>query len=127
MVPVLLLLVASLVDFGLMLQQYEVVANAAREGARLGMLPGYSQAAVQARVADYLAAGGLTETPTITMQAESIADGAGGPAMSGIRVTVTYPHSFVIFGPVALLFGGSVAQIELRGVSIMRLPFAAGG
>lgn len=126
-VPVLLLLVAGLIDFGLMLRQYEVLTNAAREGARLALLPDYDQAAVQARVVDYLTAGGLTDAPTVTLQAEALATGTGGPTMSGVRVTVTYPHSFVIFSPVAQLFGRSPAQVDLRGVSVMRLPFAAGG
>lgn len=119
--PLLLLLIAGLVDFGLMLQRYEVVTNAAREGARLWTLPGYSFADVQARVADYVSAGGLTQTPTTTGAPYAIPAGAGNPPLSGIRVTVTYPHTFVFLGPVAALFGGSFGQVTLRAVSTMRL------
>ena len=38
--PLLLLIVLGIFDFGLMFQKYEVVTNAAREGARVGVLPG---------------------------------------------------------------------------------------
>ena len=48
--PLLMLIVLGIMDFGLMFQQYEVLTNAAREGARIAVLPNYSDADVQARV-----------------------------------------------------------------------------
>lgn len=38
--PVLLLVVLGIVDFGFLFQRMEVVTNAAREGARIAVLPG---------------------------------------------------------------------------------------
>ena len=40
-VPLLLVVIAGIVDFGFVFQRYEVITNAAREGARLASLPGY--------------------------------------------------------------------------------------
>ena len=57
--PVLLLIVLGIVDFGFMFQRMEVVTNAAREGARLAVLPGYAKTDVEARVCDYLQSGGV--------------------------------------------------------------------
>ena len=37
--PLLLLVVLGILDFGLLFQQYEVITNAAREGARVAVLP----------------------------------------------------------------------------------------
>ena len=37
--PLLLLIVLGIVEFGFMFQRYEVITNAAREGARMGVLP----------------------------------------------------------------------------------------
>src|SRR5688572_16886512 len=48
--PLMLLLLLGTVDFGLLFQRYHVVTNAAREGARVAVLPGYASADVQARV-----------------------------------------------------------------------------
>ena len=52
--PLMLVLVTGVFDFGLAFQQYEVVTNAAREGARLGSLgAGYLETDIQARVDAY--------------------------------------------------------------------------
>jgi Flp pilus assembly protein TadG len=39
--PLMLVLIGGIVDFARLFQSYEVVTNAAREGARLAALPGY--------------------------------------------------------------------------------------
>ena len=65
--PLLLLVMFGIMDFGLLFQRYEAVTNAAREGARIAVLPGYAQADVEARVNQYLAAAGLKSTPTIRL------------------------------------------------------------
>ena len=44
--PLLLLVMVGIMDFGLLFQRYETVTNAAREGARIAVLPGYAQADV---------------------------------------------------------------------------------
>ena len=69
MFPTLLLVMLGIIDFGFLFQRYEVVTNAAREGARVAILPGYADADVQARVNQYLTAGGLTGTATVTVGA----------------------------------------------------------
>ena len=64
--PLLMLVVLGIIEFGFVFQQYEVVTNAAREGARIASLSTYgSTAAVRrqnamARVNQYLVAGGLS-------------------------------------------------------------------
>ena len=58
MFPMLLLVMLGIMDFGFMFQRYEVLTAAAREGARVAILPGYSDADVTARVNAYLTAGG---------------------------------------------------------------------
>ncbi len=41
--PLLLLVVLGIAEFGFIFQRYEVITNAAREGARLAVLPGYTE------------------------------------------------------------------------------------
>ena len=55
--PIMLLVFGGIVDFGLLLQRQQVVTNAAREGARLAVLPGYTSADVQARVTQFVREG----------------------------------------------------------------------
>src|SRR5882672_6276307 len=59
--PLLLLVVLGIVDFGFLFQQYEVVTNAAREGARIAVLQDYTPDDASARAKAYLTAAGLTD------------------------------------------------------------------
>ena len=116
--PLLLLLIAGIVDFGMMFRTYEAVTNAAREGARVGVLPGYDVPDVQARVDAYLAASGLTGARTTTVTDVPVATGAG--TFTARSVDLTYTYSFAVLGMAAPLFGGSFGSITLNAVSVMR-------
>jgi Flp pilus assembly protein TadG len=121
--PILILLLAGIFDFGMMFRTYEAVTNAAREGARVGVLPGYAVADVQTRVNDYLAVSGLTGTRVINVTSVPQATGAG--TFTARRVEINYTYTFTILGPVGSAFGGSFGTIPLRAVSVMRTEAAA--
>ena len=63
--PILMLIIGGVVDFAIMFQRYEVVTNAAREGARVAVLPDFATADIQSRVTSYLAASGLTDVAAV--------------------------------------------------------------
>ena len=137
--PLLLVIVLGIFDFGFMFQRYEVVTNAAREGARVGVLPGYRVDDAQARAIAYLSAGGLGGTSTVNVAdcdsgalvngkrcsfAEKTTATFGSPAktVGVIKVTVSYDHEFTFVGPLMSLFGGgNLASVRMKSVSIMRL------
>jgi Flp pilus assembly protein TadG len=120
--PLLLLVTAGVVDLGILFQHYEVVTNAAREGARVGVLQGYTATDVQNRARNYLAASGLTAaTPAPQVTYSTVPIAPGGPSISVVRVVVQYPHQFVFLGPAARLVGGSsLANITLAASATMR-------
>jgi Flp pilus assembly protein TadG len=125
--PLLLLVFAAIIDFGFLFQRYEAVTNAAREGARLGVLPGYQPSDVQGRVTNYLAASGLTggPAPAVAYSVETLPSGA---TITVVTVTVTYPANLSYLGPIAALVGGTqMSSINLRAVSVMRTETAMGG
>jgi Flp pilus assembly protein TadG len=120
--PLLLFVFMGIVDFGLMFQRFEVVTNAAREGARIAVLPGYATADVTSRIDDYLTTAGVATTgsnPTVSVTNVPIAAGAG-PALQGKRVQVTYTSTYLFIGPLAVWFGGSFTAANLSAVAIMR-------
>jgi Flp pilus assembly protein TadG len=125
--PILLLVTCGIIDLGIMFQRYEVVTNAAREGARVGLLQDFTAADVKNRVNSYLAASGLTTTgppPTVTYTTVPLSP--GGPSISVVKVAVQYPHQFVFLGPAAALVGGSsLGTITLASSSTMRREGAA--
>lgn len=132
--PVLLVLVAGIVDFGFLFQRYEVITNAAREGARLASLaPSYTDTAVRTRVREYIQTG-LNLT---TAQLDAAVDPATGvlvtpqtittvtPNISTRRVVVTYQHTFVMLGPVMRLINAAWGNgLTLTSTSEMRLEAA---
>jgi Flp pilus assembly protein TadG len=125
--PILLLVTAGIVDMGILFQHYEVVTNAAREGARVGVLADFTVAQVQNRARDYLMASGLTgAAPAPQVTYTTVPIGPGGPSISVVRVKVQYPHQFLFLGPAARLVGGSsLANITLAASATMRREGAA--
>mgnify|MGYP003576484140 FL=1 len=125
--PILLFIFAGIIDFGFMFQRYEVLTNAAREGARMGTLPGYSQTDIQNRVESYLTSSGLTAPhppPIVSFGTAAVGTGI----IDVVTVTVLYHSEFTNIGPLAGLVGGSGwTSITLRGTSTMRLETPATG
>ena len=128
--PILLLICAAIMDFGFLFQRYEVVTNAAREGARLASLADtYSDTDIQNRVNDYLTSSGLTAAPTAPVIVRSAMNVGGvGPVVDIVSVTVFYPSQFTFIGSLAGLVGGTGwTSITLRATSVMRTESSASG
>ncbi len=102
--PLLLLISVSIFEFGRAFEVWQVLTNAAREGARVAVLPGISDAMVTARVQQYANSGVLDAgvTPTVTIQRNSTISYGSGTA-SGSKVTVTYPFKFIVLQSVVRL------------------------
>jgi len=102
--PVLLFVAVGIIEFGRAYQTWQVVTNAAREGARVAVLPGTADASVTTRVQDYLEAGQLTGASEATVainRNNAISLGAGTASASS--VVVSYPFEFMVLQPVANL------------------------
>src|SRR5262249_9359708 len=126
--PVLIVVLISIAEFGLVLQAYQVVSNAAREGARMGTLacePGsstcYSSGDIASRVSAFVAAGLPTAaTPSTTASCVSVDPGASGPSFIGEQVQVTYTYQFKFLGPIGRMIGGNFTSLPMSFVSTMR-------
>jgi hypothetical protein len=104
--PILLLLVFGLIEFGTAWRDYQVITNAAREGARRAVMANAglvdsSEAAVLQIINDVMTAGGLDfDSASVTFSC----DGAAGSLCTGMRgapeeVQIDYPHEFMFLGP----------------------------
>ena len=127
--PILLFVLAGILDMGFLFKDYQILTNAAREGARLAALPGFTSTQVTTRVNGYVAAGGIQGTPTTVIDNISIVtDSATGRSINAVRVTVEVAHSYLILGPIAQLVSGatSPAPVTLRAAATMRVEAAAG-
>lgn len=110
--PLLLLVVVGIIDFGFLFQRFEVLTNATREGARMAVLPNYTQDDIRLRVCAYLDSGGVPNTgcasnPTVTVFSETIAMPAPLAPIQVRRVQTQYTHNFMFIGPIVSLMGGT--------------------
>jgi Flp pilus assembly protein TadG len=101
--PLLMLISVGIIEFGRAFQTWQIVTNAAREGARVAVLPGYSDSMVTSRVQQYIQVGVLgPATPTVAIQRNvSVSYGTG--TATGSKVTVSYPYKFMVLNGVAKL------------------------
>ena len=134
--PLLLFIVMAILDFGLMFEQYEVISNAAREGARLAMLPNYTITACPTcgtqRASSYvnaaLIAGSAAGAPSATIAPQDITFTVGGVSTTvcGVNVQVGYTHEYLFLSGIGTYFGSSFGTKRLTASATMRLEGAAG-
>jgi Flp pilus assembly protein TadG len=124
--PLVLLVSVGIFEFGRAYHTWQVITNAAREGARVAILPGTTTTDVQTRVHDYLQAGQIdikTWSPTWVVQTPTTVSIGLGTAPA-TQVTVNYPFSFIVLNPVARLVvknstvGG--AALTMSAIAVMR-------
>lgn len=127
--PLLLLVVLGILDFGLLFWRFESVTNAAREGARIAVLAGYGQTDVENRVKQFLDDAGLDEDAAdIEVEAPVGVDvgGGAGPCITMTGVTVSYPHDYFLVGGIMTYFGSpNLTPRALVARSMMRYEGAA--
>jgi len=128
--PILLLVCVGIFEFGRAYETVQVMTNAAREGARVAILPDYADASVSARVKTYLKNGGLpaavvdSAATKVLITATTIPVNATGTVTAAAsRIVVEYPFEFMVLQPVAqLVVNGSLAgqPFTMRMTTIMR-------
>ena len=116
--PILLMLVFAIAEFGVLFGRWQTLCNAAREGARTAIVfrspcdSATVEAEVKQRVKDYASPLGMTIT-----DADISVTGLCGPSTSSTTVSVTKPYVFDVLPNIA----GSVSpSIDLVGNSVMR-------
>lgn len=126
--PLVLVLVFGMVDFGLLIYDDQVVTNAAREGARMGVvfapnagvIPGVArptQAEIKQRVLDYCGNYLITFGSHVLASSDVTVVGAQGASGTELSVTLVYPHEFLVISSLVPGLG----DITLRSTSRMRI------
>jgi len=125
--PLVLFVLAGIIDMGFLFNNYEVVTNAAREGARVGALPGWIDDDVKARVRTYVVGAGLKGDAVRTLVEPDVLD-VGGHHVQSVKVVVSYDYNYLIVGALAGLFQGKTlgSGVTLTASATMRKELAAG-
>lgn len=102
--PIVLLVSVTIFEFGRAYQVFQIMTNAAREGARVAVLPTTSDADVRARVQAYLAAGAIANYSKAVINIDHTQTiSIGGGTAPATQVSVNYPFNFMVLNPVAKL------------------------
>lgn len=120
--PILLLLVLGIFEFGILLYNQAVITNACREGARAGIVKdGPYGSAVQASKIKEIVTNDCSRlippaTPDVTFSPNSSAPCSSGFG-TDLTVTVTYHHNYLAL---PTFVGSLVGGTDLTAVSVMR-------
>lgn len=117
--PVFFLLILGMVEIGRAVMVQQIITNASREGARLAVLPGETNANVISRVDDILMDSGVSGANTEILgesdSALNIQDVAYGDVVK-VRVTVPFSKVSWLPGPDKYMAGKSLSAITvMRG------------
>lgn len=106
--PLLFLLVFGMIEYGRMVMVQQILTNASREGARMGVLDGTTTADVTNSVNSYLSNASIQNaTVTVTPNPPSSA-GFGEP----VTVTVSVPFNQVSWLPAPLFLNGTTLSSQ---------------
>jgi Flp pilus assembly protein TadG len=121
-VPIILLISVGIFEFGRAYQTWQVLTNAAREGARMAVLEGTTDADVRSRVRQYLTGGGLASLPDANIVVVRNVVLTGSATAS--RVQLNYPFQFMVLNPVVRLIAPTDSQtgapITMTAATLMR-------
>lgn len=120
--PVFLLMLFGAIEFGRAYYDLHLLTNGAREGARVGSLPGRVESDVQTAVSAFLQDVGLSSgcSTSVTVRDAAGAPRAGGlaNAVEGDRVGVTISYNFQVLA--GRILPGFTGTVQLKGRCVFR-------
>jgi len=117
--PIILLVSVAIFEFGRAYQTWQVLTNAAREGARVAVITGTTSTQIKDAVIKYADIGGLTVTDGQITLDQGVALGA----WTGSQVTIAYPFNFMVLNPIAKMVSAQSTTGEpltMSAVAVMR-------
>lgn len=129
--PLFLVMVFGIIEFGLLLFDEAVITNASREAARSAIAfrnPKLTIVDIQAVANNYTGShlisfgSGASSTVTASPLPSPTTNPITATAGANITVTVSYPYTFLVFGNLLhLLSGGSIANpLTLSATTVMK-------
>src|SRR3972149_4156509 len=106
--PIFFLVVLGIIEFGRMAMVEQVITNAAREGARVGVLDDSTRASVEDKVRRYLASAGI-DGATVDASPDPPSSAGYG---EGVTVTVSIPFDDVSWLPKPFFVAGRTLTAE---------------
>lgn len=120
-IPIILLISVGIFEFGRAYQTWQVLTNAAREGARMAIIEANTDADVCQVVKNYISGGKLPPIGCESINVNRLVPFSGTTAS---QVTISYPFNFTVLNPVARLVTRGTnlgsAPLNMTAVALMR-------
>lgn len=119
-IPILLLISVGIFEFGRAYQYWQVLTNAAREGARVSVTPSATVGDAQNIALTYMNAGGVAGCTAACISVNQDVPLTSGTAST---VTIQYPFQFILLGPIAKMVTGQTqgdGSLTMTSTSTMR-------
>lgn len=120
-IPIVLLICVAIFEFGRAYQTWQVLTNAAREGARVSVIVSNTDTQVTDIVRAYLTSGRLTGADTAQIRIDRNVQ--IGPKTAS-QITIDYPFDFIVLNPVARLVvrnsNTGASRLTMQAVAVMR-------
>jgi Flp pilus assembly protein TadG len=121
-IPIVLLVSVAIFEFGRAYQTWQVLTNAAREGARVSILVDQPDSAVTTAVRNYMTSGRLPNAASAPIVVERAV--AFTPGTTASRITINYPFNFMVLNTVAKLVVKTTnlgkGALTMSAVALMR-------
>jgi Flp pilus assembly protein TadG len=122
-IPLILLISVAIFEFGRAFQTWQVLTNAAREGARIAVLAETSDDQVRDAVRNYMKGGGLSLAESESVVVDVARNEPLG-SNNGSRISISYPFNFMVLNPVVQLVTPSSATgagpLSMGATALMR-------
>lgn len=113
LLPVLMMILFGIIEFGMALYRQSILTNASREGARLGIvqsIPAIGTGQINAAIDNYLIAAGI---PAGNVTRNIVAGGITG---TPVQVTLTLPYTYAVLPGLTSI----APTINLTAQTVMR-------
>jgi Flp pilus assembly protein TadG len=114
--PILLMLVFGIIEFGRILNAYIMVSNASREAARYYSIRS-TDANINNKVKDLV----IEKVPNIGINRDNITINVGNPGTAEEKVTVTVPCDLELITPIIKDIISSTGTFRIQSSTIMRI------
>ena len=99
--PLVLLVCVSIFEFGRAYQTWQVLTNAAREGARVAIISSSTDAQITDAVRNYMQSGQLPQAASAAITINRLVP--FGASNTASQITISYPFNFTVLNPVIQL------------------------
>jgi len=113
LLPILMMILFGIIEFGMALYRQAILTNASREGARLGIvqsIPAIGTGQINVAIDNYLTAAGI---PAANVTRNIVAGGITG---SPVQVTLTLPYTYSVLPGLTSI----APTINLTAQTVMR-------